>query len=123
MRVSGVDARVLGVRHDRPQDVVGYPPFSQDLLPGRRMFLRRAVIRVGPAFVVEVVQQTGKAPQLLVLLELAGRRPASPPPRRYMCFLRFSFSVYSWTIARASSRDGISDMPHLGLLGRRSRQQ
>ena len=73
-RVAG-HAGVFGVRHDGAADFVGVSALFQDLVA-----LVRMVLEAGPAFVIEVVNQSDDAPEVFVFgrihLPTCGRRRA-----------------------------------------------
>ena len=64
-------------------------------------------LEVGIALVVEVVDEPGDAPQLLVLAELGARRRAPPVSTREHVLAQRVDSVHSHTSCQASSRVGM----------------
>src|SRR6202030_3800184 len=51
---------------DRVQHLLGIPALPQDFGAGRWMAFARVVLLIGPALVVEIVQQRGQSPEFLI---------------------------------------------------------
>jgi hypothetical protein len=66
------DASVIGVGEDGANEFGGIAVFAEDFGAFRGMLTIGRVVIVGPAFVVEVVQERGEGPEVLVGAEFAG---------------------------------------------------
>ena len=68
---------------DRVDHRFGVALLAEDLDAGEGM-LGAIEIRVGPAFVIEIVQEAGRAPELFILLELASVETHRRLDRKHM---------------------------------------
>ena len=57
---------VIGVRHDGTDEFFGVVLFPQNFCAFGRMLAVRGVVSVGPALVIEIVEQSCEAPELIV---------------------------------------------------------
>ena len=83
-------AEIVRVRLDRIDHVVGITAFLQDRRP-----LERMVGRIGPALIIEVMEQPDGPPFLFVLTKLAGIRAASRFDREHVLDEAFAVGVFT----------------------------
>src|SRR5579871_2792152 len=72
-RISG-DAGVIGVGKDRANDFLGVSLFAQDFGAFGRVSAVGGVFMIGPAFVIEIVEESGEAPCVFIGAILSGIR-------------------------------------------------
>jgi len=66
------NAGVIGVGQDGMEHLLGIAAVAQDFCSGRGMAFAGVVLLIGPALVIEIVQQGGQTPKLLIGRGFAG---------------------------------------------------
>jgi hypothetical protein len=89
------DSAIVGVSDDGADDFFGVAAFTQEFGAFGGMFLVGSVIVVGPAFVIEIMEERGQAPSLFVGAVFASVGPDAGFHRQHVLAQRFGLRIFT----------------------------